>query len=31
MQDLLAIESAWLTELAPHMYKLVPLNPNMRS
>lgn len=30
MRDVLAIESAWLTELAPHMYRLVPLNPQMR-
>lgn len=31
MQDILAIESSWLTELAPHMYKLVPVNTQMRS
>ncbi len=31
MQDVLAIEAAWLTDLAPHMYKLVPVNPQMRS
>ena len=30
MQDLLAIESAWLTELAPHMYRVVPVNPQLR-
>ncbi|KAL4419831.1 hypothetical protein ABPG75_006929 [Micractinium tetrahymenae] len=30
MRDVLAIESAWLTELAPHMYRLVPLNPQLR-
>lgn len=30
MQDLLAIESSWLTELAPHMYRLVPVNPALR-
>ena len=30
MRDVLAIESGWLTELAPHMYRLVPLNPQMR-
>lgn len=29
MRDVLAIESAWLTELAPHMYRLVPLNPQL--
>ena len=30
MRDVLAIESAWLTELAPHMYRLAPLNPQLR-
>lgn len=30
MRDVLAIESSWLTELAPHMYRLVPLNPQLR-
>lgn len=30
MRDLLAIESGWLIELAPHMYRLAPLNPQMR-
>ena len=30
MRDVLAIESAWLTELAPHMYRLIPINPAMR-
>lgn len=26
MRDVLAIESEWLTELAPHMYHTVPAN-----
>lgn len=30
MRDVLAIESGWLTELAGHVYKMVPLNPQMR-
>ncbi|KAI3425228.1 hypothetical protein D9Q98_008996 [Chlorella vulgaris] len=30
MRDVLAIESGWLTELAGHVYRMVPLNPQMR-
>ncbi|KAI7836590.1 hypothetical protein COHA_009551 [Chlorella ohadii] len=30
MRDILAIESGWLTELAPHMYRLAPVNTQMR-
>eukprot|EP00887_Chlorella_sp_A99_P002951 scaffold24.g2951.t1 len=30
MREVHAIESGWLTELAPHMYRLVPVNPSHR-
>ena len=30
MRDVLAIDSVWLTELAGHVYQMVPLNPQMR-
>ena len=30
MREVHAIESQWLSELAPHFYQLVPINSNMR-
>ena len=31
MQDLLAIDPEWLTELAPWMYSMVPVNTQLRA